>query len=156
MFTFATCNKVDSTIERWKMDNYSLTHVSAYWTSYFLVVIIHKKSGKIRNREWNWLPSQHLKIGHFQCKLSCAFAIHMKTKKKPWKMCFVYRFIFIHKNSFSYFHIRVFARALVLKQMHKVNSEMTYSLLYQDNGPKLIISFLLIILLKLILIIVNK
>ena len=40
------------------MDNYNLTHVSAYWT-YFLIVIVHKKIRKRREIESEiCLPSQ--------------------------------------------------------------------------------------------------
>ena len=44
-----------------------------------------------------------------------------------------------------------FARGLVLKQKHKVNSKMAFSLLYQDNDPKLTIYFFLNIFINLIL-----
>jgi len=45
-----------------------------------------------------------------------------------------------------------FARGLVLKQKHKVNSKMAYSLLYQDNDrPKLTMYFFLNILINFII-----
>jgi len=41
------------------MDDYNLTHVSAYWTSYFLIVIVHKEIRKQSEIESEiCLPSQ--------------------------------------------------------------------------------------------------
>ena len=88
-----------STIERWKMGYFNLTRVSAYRTSNFLIVIIHRVIRKSQKSRVTFVATS----GHFRVALCLSVIMCLRSKPFIWKYvpppCL---FSYMQTNSFSY------------------------------------------------------